>query len=147
MAERTRDWAVELLRTGPRVDGVFGFSQGAALTGLLADLREDAASPVSFEFAIMAGGFTSTIPQHAGLFRRKLTLPSVHVTGRSDRVVPMRDSLLLADRFADPLIIEHPGGHVIPAATAVTASIADFLAGFCHEDIGALESGALRGGR
>ena len=54
--------------------------------------------------------------------------------------------LLLADRFADPLIIEHCGGHVMPAAS-VTASIADFLAGFCHEDIGALEPGALRGGR
>jgi hypothetical protein len=22
--ERTRDWAVELLRTGPRIDGIFG---------------------------------------------------------------------------------------------------------------------------
>jgi hypothetical protein len=145
--ERTRDWAVELLRTGPRVDGVFGFSQGAALTGLLAGLCEDAASPVSFEFAIMIGGFTSTMPQHAGLFRHKLTLPSVHVTGWSDPVVPMRDSLLLADRFADPVIIEHRGGHVIPAAAAVTASIADFLARFCHEDIGALGPGAPRGDR
>jgi Serine hydrolase (FSH1) len=38
--ERTRDWAVELLRTGPRIDGIFGFSQGAALTGLLAALRD-----------------------------------------------------------------------------------------------------------
>ena len=38
--EHTRDWAVELLRTGPRIDGIFGFSQGAALTGLLAALRD-----------------------------------------------------------------------------------------------------------
>jgi hypothetical protein len=29
-----------LLRTGPRIDGIFGFSQGAALTGLLAALRD-----------------------------------------------------------------------------------------------------------
>ena len=34
--ERTRDWIVELLRGGPPADGLFGFSQGAALTGLLA---------------------------------------------------------------------------------------------------------------
>jgi hypothetical protein len=145
--ERTRDWAVELLRSGPRVDGVFGFSQGAALTGLLAGLCDDPTSPVSFEFAIMVGGFTSTMPQHAGLFPRKLTVPSVHVTGRSDSVVPMRDSLLLADRFADPLIIEHDGGHVIPATPAVTAPIADFLAGFCHEDGAASGAGALQGVR
>jgi Serine hydrolase (FSH1) len=68
----------------------------------------------------------------AALFRCKLTVPSVHVTGRSDVIVPRRDSLLLAERFADPLVIEHPGGHVIPAGTAVTAPIADFLAGFSH---------------
>ena len=128
--ERSRDWAVELLRTGPRIDGIFGFSQGAALTGLLAALRDSRPSPIWFEFAIMVGGFTSTMPQHAELFRHKLTVPSVHVTGRADVSVPRRDSLLLADRFADPLVIEHPGGHVIPAGSAVTAPIADFLAGF-----------------
>jgi hypothetical protein len=131
--EHTRDWAVELLRTGPRIDGIFGFSQGAALTGLLAALRDSRPSPIWFEFAIMVGGFTSTMPQHAGLFRHKLTIPSVHVTGRADAIVPRRDSLLLADRFADPLIIEHPGGHVIPADTTVTAPIACFLAEFARD--------------
>jgi fermentation-respiration switch protein FrsA (DUF1100 family) len=128
--ERTRDWAVELLRTGPRIDGIFGFSQGAALTGLLAALRDCSPAPLPFEFAIMVGGFTSTMPQHADLFRHKLTVPSVHVTGRADTIVPRRDSLLLADRFADPLVIDHPGGHVIPGDSAVTAPIAGFLAGF-----------------
>jgi pimeloyl-ACP methyl ester carboxylesterase len=130
--ERTRDWVVELLRTGPHVDGLFGFSQGAALTGLLAALRESDAAPpaLDFEFAVMVGGFTSYLPQHAGLFPRKLTIPSVHVIGRSDVIVPGRDSLLLADRFADPLVIGHPGGHVIPGESAVTKPIVEFLAGF-----------------
>jgi predicted esterase len=135
--ERTRDWTVELLRTSPRIDGIFGFSQGAALTGLLAALRDSGYAPLEFEFAIMVGGFTSTMPQHAGLFGHKLTTPSVHVTGRADMIVPMRDSLLLADRFADPVIIEHSGGHVIPGHHAVTAPIADFLAGFARGGISA----------
>src|SRR5258708_18519236 len=130
--ERTRDWAVELLSTGPRIDGIFGFSQGAALTGLLAALRDSRPSPVWFDFAIMVGGFTSTMPAHAGLLQHKLTVPSVHVIGRADGIVPRRDSLLLADRFADPLVIEHHGGHVIPGDNAVTAPIADFLAGFSN---------------
>ncbi|HEY3904843.1 MAG TPA: hypothetical protein VGM14_13115 [Streptosporangiaceae bacterium] len=122
--ERTRDWAAELLRTGPRTDEIFGFSQGAALTGLLAGLRDSRAAPVEFEFAIMVGGFTSFMPQHAGLFRHKLTAPSVHVTGRADMIVPARDSLLLADRFADPLVIEHPGSqrNCCPPRPAVPAS-------------------------
>jgi dienelactone hydrolase len=130
--ERTRDWAVELLHTGRRIDGIFGFSQGAALTGLLAALRNSDPSTPQFEFAIMAGGFTSTMPQHAELFRHKIAVPSVHVAGQADTIVPRRDSLLLADRFADPLVIEHPGGHVIPGDSAVTAPIAGFLARFSH---------------
>ena len=132
--ERTRDWAFELLHGEPRFDGIFGFSQGAALTGLLAAVHEGPAAPpeFDFEFVIMVGGFTSTLPLHAELFRHKLTVPSAHVIGRADVIVPARDSLVLADRFADPLVIEHPGGHVIPGESAVTTPIAEFLAGFSH---------------
>lgn len=131
--ERSRDWAIELLRTGPRVDGIFGFSQGAALTGLLAGLRDCDPSIPQFQFAIMIGGFTSTMA-HTRLFRHKLTVPSVHVTGRADVIIPRRDSLLLADRFAAPLIIEHPGGHVIPGEPAVATPLAGFLARFGRGD-------------
>ena len=144
--ERTRDWIVELLRSGPPVDGLFGFSQGAALTGLLAALRESPGAPdgLDFGFAIMVGGFTSFLPQHAGLFPRQLTVPSVHVTGRSDGIVPRPDSLRLAGRFTDPLILEHDGGHVIPGTRAIAEPIARFLTPFAqaaaarhgHEGIG-----------
>ena len=132
--ERTRDWIVELLRSGPPVDGLFGFSQGAALTGLLAAVRESPEAPDGFDFgfAIMVGGFTSFLPQHAGLFPRKLTVPSVHVIGRSDGIVPLPDSLRLADRFTDPMILEHDGGHVIPGKRAIAEPIARFLAPFAQ---------------
>lgn len=125
--EGTRDWAIGLFAS-QRFDGIFGFSQGAALAGMLSAVREDEPAALPFDLAIMVGGFPSTLPQHAHLSRRKLGVPSLHVTGRSDGIVPMRDSLLLAERFADPVIIEHPGGHVIPGDPAITARIADFLA-------------------
>jgi predicted esterase len=129
--ERTRDWAIELVCAGPRFDGIFGFSQGAALAGLLTAVQESGGAPPEFrlDFAIMVGGFTSDLPKHAGLFRHKLTTPSIHVIGRSDVIVPRRDSLRLADRFADPLVLEHPGGHIVPGQDAVARPIADFLAG------------------
>jgi hypothetical protein len=38
----------------------------------------------------------------------------------------------LADRFTDPLIVEHPGGHVIPADGVVPGVLADFLAEFAR---------------
>jgi hypothetical protein len=130
--EHTRDWITGQLSTGPRIDGLFGFSQGGALTGLLAALRESRRAPggLDFRFAIMVGGFTSFLPQHADLFRRPLTIPSVHVIGRSDGIVPRSDSLELAGRFTEPLVLEHGGGHIIPAGRAVAEPIARFLARF-----------------
>ena len=130
--EHTRDWITGQLNAEPRIDGLFGFSQGAALTGLLAALRESPKAPLGldFRFAIMVGGFTSFLPQHADVFPRPLSIPSVHVISRSDGIVPRSDSLKLAGRFADPLVLEHGGGHVIPWDRAVAEPIARFLAGF-----------------
>jgi hypothetical protein len=129
--ERTRDWAIGLVCAGPRFDGVFGFSQGAALAGLLTAVQESGSAPPEFHFgfAVMVGGFTSDMPQHAELFRHKLTTPSVHVIGRGDVIVPRPDSLRLADRFADPLVLEHPGGHTVPGHAAVAGPVSEFLAG------------------
>jgi pimeloyl-ACP methyl ester carboxylesterase len=128
--ERTRDWAIELMCAGPEYDGVFGFSQGAALAGLLTAVAGSGNAPPGFRvgFAIMAGGFTSDLPQHADLLRHPLTTPSVHIIGRTDVIVPRKDSLRLASRFADPLIIEHPGGHIVPGHDAVAGPVAEFLA-------------------
>jgi pimeloyl-ACP methyl ester carboxylesterase len=144
---RTRDWITGQLSTGPRIDGLFGFSQGAALTGLLAALRESPQAPpgLDFGFAIMVGGFTSFLPQHADLFPRPLTIPSVHVTGRSDGIVPRSDSLKLAGRFAGPLVLEHGGGHVIPGERAVAEPIARFLARFASAQTGAAHEGTRNG--
>ena len=93
--EHTLAWAQELFANQPRFDGVFGFSQGAALVGLLAAANESETYRTSedswFDFAAMVGGFKSGSPQHADLFGRKLAIPSVHVMGLSDGIVPSRD--------------------------------------------------------
>lgn len=130
--ERTRDWVRELAR-GQHFDGVLGFSQGAALAGLLlaaqehGERRESAVRPPRFGFGILVGGFTSDEPQHAELFRAPLSTPSLHVTGAADSIVPMRDSLRLAARFATPSIVRHGGGHVVPADPEVVDRIVDFV--------------------
>jgi pimeloyl-ACP methyl ester carboxylesterase len=125
--ERTCDWIMDLF-AAQRFDGIFGFSQGAALTGLLSALRDTESALISFDLAIMVGGFTSISPQHAHLFTHKLRVPSVHVMGRHDSIVPVRESQLLAERFAQPVVIEHGGGHVIPDDPAITRRIAAFVA-------------------
>jgi fermentation-respiration switch protein FrsA (DUF1100 family) len=96
--ERTGDWMIRLM-SAQHFDGMFGFSQGAALAGLLAALREDEPAPIFFDLAIMVRAFTSTMSQHAQLFTRKLSVPSLHVIGRADGIIPMGESLLLGRAF------------------------------------------------
>ncbi|MCW2855128.1 MAG: hypothetical protein JWR52_743 [Marmoricola sp.] len=134
--DRTQDWAIELFSTQRPFDGVFGFSQGAALTGLLAGLRqnqlrhndpESPAAAVRFDFAIMVGGFKNDAPQHAELFQQRFTLPSAHVIGRRDGIIPPRESHALVDQFVDPVVLEHPRGHVVPADQNVVTGLTQFL--------------------
>ncbi len=132
--ERTMEWAVSFFQREPRFDGVFGFSQGAALTSLLVGMRAPDGrvtrhKPLFFDFAIMAGGFRSDSPAHAHLYAatRSYGLPSLHLIGQADRLVPAEDSRALAAAFASPTVLEHPGGHVIAGTPAIRRGFADFL--------------------
>ena len=128
---KTENWLVSLFMQSAPFDGVFGFSQGAALTSLLVGLRNprEAEAGVSFDFAIMVGGFASNDGRHAEIYQRKAKygLPSVHIIGKSDFVVPNGRSDHLASLFKDPLIIRHSGGHVVPSDPQVRNSVATFL--------------------
>jgi pimeloyl-ACP methyl ester carboxylesterase len=132
---RTRDAIVSIFeRQGP-FDGVFGFSQGAALTSLLVGLRAPDGKPtherpLAFDFAMMVGGFSSNDPAHAALYGAagSFELPSLHIVGRSDFIVPSADSLALASRFTNPLVLQHEGGHVIASEPPVRDRVRSFLA-------------------
>ena len=126
--ERTSAFIVETFSAHGPFDGIFGFSQGASLTSLLVGLRSPdgnptEAKPLTFDFAAMVGGFLGADPvlalQYAN--RHCYDLPSAHIIGRSDGIVPAPLSRALAAAFKDPLILDHGGGHVV-AATAMTRS-------------------------
>ncbi|MFI4994166.1 MAG: hypothetical protein ACHQAQ_00085 [Hyphomicrobiales bacterium] len=151
-AKRYQGWPATLdavlsvfMRQGP-FDGVLGFSQGAALTALLVGLRsrgraagnapalpakETSSQPeaLAFGFAVMIGGFVSADRELARLYdeRSNYELPSAHIIGRSDTVVPREASLALASKFENPLILEHEGGHVIPKAPQMRERFQTFL--------------------
>ncbi|MEZ0109690.1 pimeloyl-ACP methyl ester carboxylesterase [Catenulispora sp. EB89] len=129
--DRSRAWALDLFAAQPRFDGVFGFSQGAAMTGLLAGMRGaqlgDPQSPIAFDFAVMVGGFKNDAPEHAEIYRSRFTVPSVHIIGHADRVIPPPESRDLAEQFVDPVILTHGGGHVVPNTPAVVDGLTRFL--------------------
>jgi predicted esterase len=130
----TYDWMISLFRSEGPFDGVFGFSQGAALAGLLVGLRSTDGkprehTPFAFDFAIMTGGFLASDPSLARLYASTASydLPSVHIIGRSDSVVPSQHSHMLASKFNKPLILEHDGRHVIAARPEIRQQVASFL--------------------
>jgi predicted esterase len=122
--QRTRDWMLDVVAKQGPFDGVFGFSQGAALTGVLPGLL-----PSAFRFAIMTGGFCCVETEHQELFAKKdgYRIPSLHIIGRSDTVVPFAKSLVLARQFVSPVVLEHPGGHVIGATDSIREQVTAFL--------------------
>jgi predicted esterase len=114
-------------RQGP-FDGVFGMSQGAALTGLLVGLRSQKGA-LAFDFAVMVGGFLSADSTLAKLYDESSSyeLPSAHILGRSDTIVPIDLSARLAAKFKEPLLLEHGGGHVVASAPEVRQGFRAFI--------------------
>jgi acetyl esterase/lipase len=131
---RTREAIIAVFaRQGP-FDGVFGFSQGAALSGLLVGLRAPddkptAERPLAFDFAVMVGGFRSNDPAHASLYARadSYNLASLHMLGRADTIVPNESSRALAACFPGAIFVEHDGGHVIASDRESCARVGAFL--------------------
>ncbi|HWU91022.1 MAG TPA: alpha/beta hydrolase fold domain-containing protein [Kofleriaceae bacterium] len=131
---RTREAIVALFESRGPFDGVFGFSQGAALAGLLVGLRAPDGRPtperpLRFDFALVVSGFSSNDPELARLHaqRDSYDLPSLHVFGRADAIVAAADSRALSAHFTNPTLVEHAGGHVIPDEPFVRDRIRAFL--------------------
>ena len=119
--------------------GALSTSQFVALTtddvAALSTHQIDALSEsLSFDFAVMAGGFVVADADLACLYgeRSNYDLPSAHIIGRSDSVVPNEASFRLASKFNNPLILAHEGGHVISNATQVRQGFRTFLEEMCQ---------------
>lgn len=118
----SRDFLIEHCQKQGPFDGLLGFSQGAALLGLLAALGAPKVS-----FAILISGFRSADPEHARFYDGGIQLPSAHIIGRADDIVLGPRSHALAASFQAPLIVEHEGGHVVPGSADVRDALLSFL--------------------
>ncbi|KAG7224585.1 hypothetical protein INR49_011338 [Caranx melampygus] len=112
-------------------DGILGFSQGAAFVAMLCSLQEQNLEPgFNFRFAILVAGFPSACKEHQKFYKPPLQIPSLHVFGLEDRVIPDNMSRELLPSFHDPQVLTHPGGHFVPAASAHRQTYQDFLKRF-----------------
>ena len=110
-----------------RFDGVMGFSQGAAAAAMLCAELADRPE-LRPKFAVFISGF---VPRDetagAALLAGVSNVPSLHIIGVKDELVVAERSRALATLFADAVVIEHPGGHMIPSGAAVRSQVIAFL--------------------
>lgn len=128
--------SLEAVRTavkelGP-FDGILGFSQGAALVAMICALQEQKAEPsFQFRFAILVAGFRSICAQHNHFYEQvEIMLPTLHVFGQDDKVIPQQMSRDLMPIFPAAQVLCHPGGHFVPAASAHRPTYQEFLKSF-----------------
>ncbi|XP_063986032.1 esterase OVCA2 isoform X2 [Diachasmimorpha longicaudata] len=69
-------------------DGILGFSQGASFVSILCALQQKKLSPINFKFAVLISGFKSLCALHAEFYDEPIDLPTLHVYGETDRIIP-----------------------------------------------------------
>jgi predicted esterase len=134
---------------GP-VDGVMGFSQGAALAAMVTSLldpgRADAFSkaadgmsyPQSFaelahpplKFGVCFSGLLNKHQKYAAFYEPQIQTPVLHVLGSMDTIVEESESLALAERCVDGsagMIIRHAGTHTVPSGERDIAAVIQFI--------------------
>ncbi len=131
--EASRKKVVDYCATLPRLDGVLGFSQGAAFADYL--LRSGAL--MNMRCAIFISGFVWECKTHAPLGPAP-ALRSLHIYGHRDTVIPRAASVGLFDVYGHEdeeglqeltMQMKHPGYHVVPGhadARANFRTVIDF---------------------
>lgn len=115
--EETVDLIEQVFEKEGPFDGILGFSQGGCLTGLLCDLQHRGLTRhIKFNFAIIASGFKSQSWPHLKYYQERIDLPTLHIFGETDQVIPTEMSEALSNCFENPVIVRHQGGHYLPAS-------------------------------
>ncbi|CAN8075936.1 unnamed protein product [Agarophyton chilense] len=115
-------------------DGVLGFSQGAVLASILCAVREQPAFE-SLQFALLFSGFQSRATVHQPFYEKSIKVPSFHVWGEQDGIVPPKRSEELKDKFERQTRSHyvHQKGHLVPSDAGVRRAVSRFLLPFSYK--------------
>lgn len=112
---------------------MLGFSQGAIVASLISAMKNNNhATENAFEslkFSIMISGFPSRAPVHKELYETPIDVPSMHVWGQLDTLVPNIGSKMLLEKFQldNRQHFIHHKGHLVPSDSASRKAISAFL--------------------
>jgi len=132
---------------GP-VDGVVGFSQGAAMATMFAPLCEGTQERLAalalqgsptfcqppqhpLKFLISCCGFQTSSTYYAGFYTPRLTTPSLHFVAEFDTMVSEARTTALADACENARSIRFRGSHYVPSDRATLRDMAAFIANTC----------------
>ncbi|XP_071958116.1 esterase OVCA2-like isoform X3 [Antedon mediterranea] len=116
-------------------NGILGFSQGASMVGFICSLQCQGDARFNFDFAILVAGFKSVNSFHKSLYEKPVTMPTLHVFGDTDNVIPKEMSEDLLTYFVDPQTVKHPGGHFVPASSPQKKVYIEFLNTFVQKKV------------
>lgn len=110
-------------------DGLLGFSQGTQMAHILS-LFEPCPDSYpwlkSLKFGIFVAGFPSRM-DHGVNCKNRLDMPSLHISGENDEIVPPKYQGELKNCFEEPEWYAHKKGHVIPQMAPDIETIITFL--------------------
>ena len=87
------------------------------------------AAEVRPRFAVFVSGFVPADEDAAAALLAGVTgVPTLHVIGATDALVPPERSRALAALFEGAVVVEHAGGHMVPSSAAVRQEVRAFLA-------------------
>ncbi|TLS22318.1 uncharacterized protein PpBr36_09836 [Pyricularia pennisetigena] len=152
----------EAVRDAGGVDGVIGFSQGAAMAGMMAAVLDeprrdvpgsdsarqwvqemrDANAGRPLKFAVIYSGFQARPPGLGWMYEPPIRTPTMHFIGSLDTVVDEKRSRGLVDRCENPVVIEHPGGHHVPTSKEFAMPLIGFIKQKCVDDVDAAAAAA-----
>lgn len=122
------DWIEPHLNKKP-IDGILGFSQGAAVASLLCSKDSIQTLGWAPKFAIMINGYLETQNKS----EISSDIQSLHLFSPNDRVVSVERSRLLAQAFiqaqkkqTQTSIYEHTQGHIVPTDQTVVNAVTAF---------------------
>ncbi len=113
--EETLAYLTEYFAQHGTIDGVIGWSQGAAMTAILAALRQQSQERnFRFNWAILCGGFLPGDSRYQPLFERPLNLPTLHVVGKKEPALMKTQAHKLQTAFLNAERLDTPCDHIMP---------------------------------
>jgi len=111
-------------------DGILGFSQGATMAAHVCSLVNKDDPIFKLKFAVLCAGFKSRSTNHHNYYEKQIELPTLHVYGDTDQVIPKEMSLELMEIFTQSSVLNHAGGHHLPASSKEKKCYQEFFEQF-----------------